>query len=164
MPRLPGSAEVLENRRRRALKLLDKGHSINEVGRMLECAPSSVMRWRNVRRKKGEKGLKVKFSPGRPLKLNKIERRKLVKVLLRGAIAYGYSTELWTTARIAEVIACEFGVEYHRDHIGRLMHTLGWSHQKPERRASERNEEAIERWKKEEWPRIKKRLDGWGPT
>jgi transposase len=58
----------------------------------------------------------------------------------------------------------EFGVRYHPDHIGRLMHSLGWTPQKPERRALERNEEEIERWKREEWPRIKKTLQGWVPT
>lgn len=164
MSRPLGSARVLERRRRDALTLLDKGHSINEVGRMIGCAPSSVMRWRNVRRRRGEQGLKVRFSPGRPPKLRASERRRLVKLLLKGAIAQGYSTELWTTARIAEVIEQEFGVTYHRDHVGRLLHSLGWSHQKPERRALERNEGAIEHWKRKEWPRVKKTLHGWAPT
>lgn len=164
MSRPLGSARVLERRRRDALTLLDKGHSINEVGRMIGCAPSSVMRWRNVRRRRGEQGLKVRFSPGRPPKLQASERRRLVKLLLKGAIAQGYSTELWTTARIAEVIEQEFGVTYHRDHVGRLLHSLGWSHQKPERRALERNEGAIEHWKRKGWPRVKKTLHGWAPT
>src|SRR6266566_1584103 len=64
---------------------------------------------------------------------------------------------LWDTARIAEVIRREFGVHYHRDHVGRLMHRLKWSPQKPETRAVERDEEAIERWKRKDWPRVKKR-------
>jgi len=74
-----------------------------------------------------------------------------------------YRTNLWTTARIAEVIQREFGVHYHRDHVGRLMHSLQWSPQKPERRALERDEKAIERWKQKDWPRIKKTLRGWAP-
>src|ERR1017187_2581620 len=77
--------------------------------------------------------------------------------VLKGPIAQGYRTNLWTTARIAGLVEREFGVSYHPDHIGRLMHSLGWSPQKPERRALERDEEEIERWKQEEWPRIKKR-------
>jgi transposase len=88
----------------------------------------------------------------------------LIKLLLRGAIAHGYTTEIWTTARIAEVIEEYFGVTYHRDHVGRLMHGLGWSAQTPERRAVERNDEAIRRWKKKRWPRVKKTLQGWVPT
>jgi transposase len=83
---------------------------------------------------------------------------------MRGAIAHGYPTELWTCTRIADLIRVEFGVDYHRDHIGRLLHDLGWSYQKPERRALERDEAAIERWKHKDWPRVKKTLRGWVPT
>lgn len=124
--RLPGSAELLEDRRRRALRLLDEGRSLNEVARLIDCAPSSVMRWRDRRRREGEKGLKVRASPGRPHKLSPARCRALLRLLLKGAMACGYSTQLWTTARIAEVIRKKFRVEYHRDHVGRLMHRLGW--------------------------------------
>src|SRR4051812_17364234 len=75
----------------------------------------------------------------------------------------GLSNQSLTTPRIAEMVEREFGVRYHPDHIGCLMHSLGWTPQKPERRALERNEEEIERWKQEEWPRIKKTLQGWVP-
>lgn len=163
MPRPTGSADLLEDRRYRALALLQKGHSINEVGRRIDCAPSSVMRWRNAKRHGGAQALKVRFSPGRPPKLRSAERRRLVRFLLRGAMSHGYATDLWTTARIAEVIQREFGVVYHRDHIGRLLHSLGWSCQKPEKRALERDEAEISRWKKKEWPRIKKTPIGWAP-
>lgn len=164
MPRPEGSADLLEDRRRRALALLDSGYSLNEVGRRIGCDASSVMRWRDARRRGGEKALRVRYSPGRPPKLDKNQRRRLPRLLLRGARAHGYQTNLWTTARIAEVIQREFGVEYHRDHVGRLMHSLQWSPQKPERRALERDEEAIARWKQKDWPRIKKTLHGWMPT
>jgi len=87
----------------------------------------------------------------------------LVNLLLQGPIAQGYRNNLWTTARIAAVIQQEFGVQYHRDHVGRLMHRLRWSPQKPERRALERKEQAIERWKQKDWLRIKKTLLGWAP-
>ncbi len=76
-------------------------------------------------------------------------------MLLKGPLARGYRTNLWMTARIAELIEPEFGVHYHRDHIGRLMHSFSWSHQKPETRAIERDEKAIARWKKKDWPREK---------
>ncbi len=164
MPRLKGSAEVLEDRRRRALAFLDEGRSLHEVGRLMRCAPSSVMRWRDTRRRGGTRALKVRASPGRPARLSPGDRRRLIRLLLKGPIAHGWGTDLWTTSRIAEIIVREFGVHYHRDHIGRLLHGLGWSHQKPERRAIERDEVAIERWKRREWPRIKKKLRGWVPT
>jgi transposase len=122
------------------------------------------MRWRDAYQREGKKALKVRFSPGRPPKLTDSQRRRLLKILLKGAIANGYRTELWTTQRIAEVIKKHFGIRYHRDHVGRLMHSLGWSHQKPERRAVERDEEQIERWKRKDWPRVKKTLVGWVPT
>jgi transposase len=108
--------------------------------------------------------LRVRFSPGRPLKLGKTQRRQLVKLLLKGPLAHGYRTNLWTTARIAELMRRTFGVRYHRDHVGRLMHSLRWSPQKPERRALQRDEEKIARWKQKDWPRVKKTLHGWAPT
>ncbi len=164
MPRPKGSAELLEDRRRRALAFLDEGRSLHEVSRLLDCAPSSVLRWRNARRRRGAQALKVRASPGRPPLLRKRDRPRLVKLLLKGAMAAGFATDLWTTARIAEVIEDTFGIRYHRDHVGRLLHRLGFSHQKPERRALERNEQAIEHWKRRDWPRIKKKPSGWAPT
>lgn len=159
-----GEAAVLEARRRRALKLLKKGLSLNEVARRLGCAPSSVMRWRDAVEREGPKGLKVRPTPGRPPKLSAPERRKLEEVLLAGPRASGYRTDLWTTARVASVIRSRFGVRYHPDHVGRLLHQLGWSAQKPERRALERDEAAIERWKTRDWARVKKTPRGWAPT
>lgn len=154
--RLPGSAKVLEVRRRRALSLLREGWSLNAAARKLACAASSVMRWRDAVRRRGAAGLAVRASPGRPPKLTPSDRRRLLKILLKGAPASGYTTDLWTTSRIAAVIQQAFGVDYHRDHVGRLMHQLKWTHQKPETRAVERDDDAIERWKRVEWPRVKK--------
>ena len=155
-----GSAAVLEARRRRGLRLLDQGRSLNEVARLLDCAPSSVMRWRDAHDAGGEEALRVRFSPGRPPKLGARDRRRLVKLLQRGARAHGYATDLWTTERVARLIFREFRVRYHRAHVGRVLHSLGWSVQKPERRALERDEESIARWKQETWPRIKKKPRG----
>ena len=159
-----GSADVLEERRRRALALLKRRLSLNEVARQLGCAASSVMRWRNAFDGGGPAALKVRPAPGRPPKLTARQQQRLVSVLLKGAMAHGYRTELWTTARIAEVIARTFQVPYHRDHVGRLMHKLGWSHQKPEARALQRDEQRIAHWKRRVWPRVKKTPRGWAPT
>jgi transposase len=159
-----GSADMLEERRRRALALVDEGLSFNEVGRRIRCAPSSVMRWRERRRRGGPEALRVRFSPGRPKKLKPSQYASLLKILLKGALANGYSTQLWTTARIAEIIWKRFRVRYHRDHIGRIMHGLGWSHQKPQKRALEREERGIRRFLREDWPRVKKTPRGWVPT
>jgi len=155
-----GSAAVLEARRRRALTWLRKGWSLHEVARRLACAPSSVLRWRDAWRRGGARALRVRSSPGRPPKLTPPQRRRLVRLLVRGAMAQGYPTELWTTGRIAALITDTFGVTYHPDHVGRLLHQLGWSHQKPERRAAERDETAIADWKRVRWPQVKKRPRG----
>src|ERR1017187_9953863 len=100
MPRLKGSADLLEDRRRRALALLDDGLSLNEVGRRIGCNPSSVMRWRDARRQGGIGALQVRFSPGRPLKLATAERKRLVRRLLKGRRPQGYQPNLWTPPRI----------------------------------------------------------------
>jgi transposase len=159
-----GSADLLEDRRRRALALVDEGLSLNEVGRRIGCSASSVKRWRDTRQRGGQKALKVRFSPGRPPKLSRAQGRQLVSVLLKGAMASGYSTQLWTTARVAEVIWKTFRVRYHRDHVGRLLHSLGWSHQKPQKKAIERNQAEIRRFLRQDWPAVKKTPSGWGPT
>jgi len=159
-----GSADQLERRRWQAMELLEEGLSLNEVGRRLGCAPISVKRWRDDRAKHGEKGLKAKPVPGRPPKLTKKQKRRFIKILLKGAIQNGYTTDIWTTSRIADIIYKKFDVIYHRDHIGRLMKSLGWSWQKPKKRALERDEEAIESWKREKWPQIKKTPRNWAPT
>ena len=117
--RLPGSARVLEARRRRALALVTQGLSFNAAARRLGCAPSSVMRWMGAHRREGDDGLKVRAAPGRPRRLTTHQEARLLRELLRGATAHGYATELWTTQRIAEVIKRQFGVRYHRDHVGR---------------------------------------------
>lgn len=161
--RIPGSAEVLEYRRHQALELLEEGRSINEVARLMKCAPSSVMRWRDARESEGEEGLKVKKASGRPPKLSEKQKRKLEKILLKGPVASGYRTDLWTIARIAEVIERNFGVSYHRDHIGRLLGQMGWSHQKPERRAAQRDEKKVADWVENDWPRVEKTRSGWAP-
>jgi transposase len=158
-----GSPEELERRRRRAIGLLEKELSQSEVARRVGCHASSVLRWERDFRRGGAKALNPKPAPGRPPRLTGRQKQRLVGYLLEGAPAHGYKTDLWTTMRIAKLISNKFGVRYHRDHVGRLLHGLGWSCQKPERRAIQRNEAAIGDWKTHDWPRIKKTPCGWAP-
>lgn len=158
-----GSPAALEGRRLHAMDLLQQGLSLNEVARRIGCNASSVMRWRDAMARGGTDALKPKEVPGRPAKLTARQKQRLVRYLAQGPLAHGYRTDLWTTQRIADLVASKFSVRYHRDHVGRLMHDLGWTHQKPERRALERDEEAIERWKRTQWPRVKKTPRGWVP-
>jgi transposase len=124
-----GSAQWLEQRRRRALALLGEGRSLQEVARLIPCAASSVLRWREGWQREGEKALAARSSPGRPCKLAAAQRRQLVDLLQQGPSAHGYPGPMWTTASIAELIERSFGVSYHRDHVGRLMRRLGWRYQ-----------------------------------
>jgi transposase len=159
-----GSAELLEARRRQALRLLDEGYSLAEVGRMTGSAASSVMRWRDARARGGNQALKVRPTPGRPPTLSNAQRQRIIKRLMKGAMANGFTTELWTTSRVAAVIHQCCKVQYHRSHVARLLHDFGFSCQKPERRALERDEARIEEWKRKDWPRVKKTLRGWVHT
>jgi transposase len=86
------------------------------------------------------------------------------RLLLKGPRAAGYATELWTLKRIAQLIQKYFDIRYHPNHLWRLLRRLGWSCQKPERRALERNEAVIAHWKRYRWPHIKKRRKAWGPS
>jgi transposase len=94
--------------------------------------------------------------PGRPHKLSGEKRKRLAGMLMEGATAYGYSTDLWTGPRVVDLIRRRFRVSYHANHISRLLRSLGFSPQKPERRARERDEVAIRTWVRDQWPRVKK--------
>ena len=159
-----GSPQDLEKRRRRVIGFLRKKLSLHEIARRIGCHASSVLRWRDAWRRGGMAALSAKPAPGRPPLLTAKQRKKLVLLLSQGAMAHGYRTELWTTQRIAVLIERHFGVKYHRNHVGKLLHQLGWSHQKPERRAIERDEAAIAHWKRTVWPAVKKTPHGWQPT
>jgi transposase len=159
-----GSPQALETRRHKVISLLRKKLSLHEIARRIGCNASSVLRWRNAWQRGGRAALRAKPASGRPPFLTQKQKTNLVTFLLQGAMAHGYRTELWTTQRIAALIEKRFGVKYHRNHISKLLHQLGWSHQKPERRSLERNEVAIDQWKRTVWPAVKKTPQGWQPT
>ena len=158
-----GSPHALEERRRSVLMFLKMKLSLHEIARRIGCNASSVMRWRNALQRGGPEALKAKPVAGRPPRLTLKQKKQLVHLLTQGAVAHGYRTELWTTQRIADLIERRLGVRYHRNHVGKLLHQIGWSHQKPERRAVERNDAAIQEWKRSVWPRLKKTPQGWQP-
>lgn len=151
-----GTPAQLEQRRRRAVELLDKGLNPPEIARKIGCALGSVYYWNDLRKTRGDEALKSKPVPGRPSKLSARQKRSLAGVLVGGALKNGYSTDLWTTKRIAEVVDGRFGVSYHPNSVWWLLKEMGWSCQKPETRARERDEKEIKRWKRYKWPHIKK--------
>ena len=154
--RPPGSPSQLERRRRRALELHKRGLTQSAIAEQLGCAQSSVSRWGNTYQRAGPNGLVPKPIPGRPPKLSPPQQRRLVRLLLQGPLAAGYRTDLWTTQRVAEVIRRRLAVSYHPHSIWGVLRGLGWSCQKPERRALQRNERAIAYWRRAVWPHIKK--------
>jgi transposase len=154
--RTPGTAAELEVRRRIAGDLLLQGKKVAEVARTVKASWSAVKRWKIAVEQGGLEALAAKPHPGKPPRLSEKQKQKLVTILQKGPLKAGYSTDLWTCSRVAEVIEKHFGVTYHPDHVWRILRSLGWSCQKPEQRARERDEEAIRRWRKKEWPRIKK--------
>ena len=159
-----GTPQQLEGRRLQALRLLKKGKSLSAVARWLGAAKSSVFRWYQAYQRQGRKGLRPKPIPGRPPRLSESQKRRLRRWLLQSPLAFGYKTDLWTLKRIARLIEDQLHVRYHPNHVWRLLTGMGWSCQKPEKRARERDERAIASWKRYRWPHIKKRRKAWGPS
>jgi transposase len=150
-------AVAYEQRRLGAAKMFRKGVRQADVARRLKVSTASVAIWAQAYRQGGEAALVRKPRSGRPKRLTASQCRRLERLLLQGTQAQGYVTELWTSPRVAKLIVDLFGVRYHRNHIPKLLSALGWSCQRPRRQAIERDEKAIEQWKKVTWPRIKKK-------
>lgn len=149
--------KALAKRRVRALRLLSQGLTQAEVGRKVSVPRQTVHRWATEALAKGEAAVKSVGRPGRKPKLSEEQREKVREALKAGPEAEGYATALWTTERVARLIEKVTGVRYHADHVGRLLSQLGWSCQRPEGKARERDEARIRRWKRVEWPRLKKK-------
>jgi transposase len=140
-----------------AISLLEEGCSQSEVARKLGVSPSAVSQWKQAHAQGGNDALLAQVHPGPTPKLSPKQCQRLIEFLKQGPRRHGWSTELWTLPRVAELIARKFGVQYDQSGAWRLLRRLGWSCQKPQRRARERDEAAIDRWRKSDWPRIKKR-------
>jgi transposase len=151
-----GTSAELEQRRRDAVAMLRQGVKPAAVAKALRVSLVSVERWRAAVHDGGAKALAAKPHPGRPLKLSITHRQQLLELLRQGPMQHGFGSELWTLARVADVILRHFGVRYHPSQVWRILLSLDWSPQKPQRLARERDEAAIARWRRVDWPRIKK--------
>lgn len=158
--RTKGTPTELEARRRRAAELLGQGKGTSEVARRVGVGSSAVSKWKKALKKRGADGLRAKPHPGPKPRLNKAQKRRLAATLKKGAAAAGYDSDLWTCRRVRDLIGKIMGVWYDFNHVGRILHALGFSVQKPEARARERDEPAIARWRKKDWPRLKKTRGG----
>jgi transposase len=147
----------MEWRRMRALGLKHEGWSQRTIARALGVSDPAVSHWLAVAERDGAEALRSHPAPGRVPRLTAEQQRLILEFLWHGPEAYGFRGEVWTCARIALVIEEEFGVRYHKDHVGRLLRRLGWTPQMPIRRAIQRDEPAIQRWRVAVWPELRKR-------
>jgi len=153
-----GNPEALQKRRERAISLLRNGHQPVDVARQLGIDRRSVRRWNAAYRRNGLSGIQSRPNTGRPTALNSGQKTKLQQLLIQGASNQGYESDLWTCRRIRTVIQSKFGINYHPHHMCRLVRSLGWTPQRPERKAVERDEKLIQIWVNRDWRRIKKKL------
>jgi transposase len=146
-----------EWRRFRALHLKQHGWYQRDIGDALGVPEETVSRWLAHARDGGPEALRSRSSPGHPPKLTAAQKCSIPEFLWHGPEAYGFRGDVWTCARVARVIEEEFGVRYHKDHVGRLLKELRWTPQVPIKRAIQRDEAAIERWRDEVWPELRRR-------
>lgn len=143
----------MERLRQRGMAMLEDGSTPTQIARALKVARRTVYNWKA--RGTGEEA-KLK-KPGPEPMLDARQCRELLSLLEQGASAHGWDNDVWTGRRIAQVIRRRFGVRYHYKYIPVLLRRLGWSWQKPVKRARERNDEKIAEWVRRDWPRIKKK-------
>jgi transposase len=141
-------------RRLQALHLKEQGWRRRDVAEALDVTERSVERWIHTAGTCGAQALRSVAIPGRPAALSPQHLRMIPELLWHGAEAYGFRGSVWTCGRIAKVIEEEFGVGYDKGHVSRLLKHLRWTPQMPIERAIQRDEQAIERWRRETWPRL----------
>jgi transposase len=151
--------EGMEQRRRRAARMFERGVPNADVARQLGVSRQSVSRWHTDWKRGGREALKAAGRAGRMPRLSEAQLGEVARALRRGPRASGFATDLWTLERVAAVIETETGVRYHPGHVWKLLRDkLGWSRQRPARQAIERDDEAVARWVAQDWPRIKRGL------
>src|SRR5947207_3967420 len=156
--------DLLEWRRFRAWELAQAGWKQKDIAIALGVSKGAVSQWMKRGREGGIEALRRHPAPGAKRKLSPEQLAELPMVLQRGAEAFGFRGDVWTHARIASVIKQVFGVTYHENHIPRILKKIGWSRQKPQRRASQRDEAAIAHWREDDWPTIMKEAREAGQT
>ncbi|KEF35590.1 DNA-binding protein [Deinococcus sp. RL] len=148
--------DQLEERRLYAQQLLATGEvSPRQIAETVGVSESTVRTWKQRLRERGS--LQATRAGGPPQRLSPEQRTRLGELLRAGPLAAGYPDARWTTSRMREVIGLRFEVWYHADHVRKLLHQLGFSPQKPEPRALERNEQAIQTWVEHTLPELEKK-------
>lgn len=148
--------EELEARRMKALELFRQDVSQAEAARKLGVTKVAAHYWFHAWKQKGKRGLEQR-KVGPEAGLTPKDIKTVERSLLKGPVKEGYATDLWTINRIKLLIKRVTGIAYGQTQVWRILRSMGWSPQKPDRRAKERDEKAIAYWRKVEWPSIKKR-------
>jgi transposase len=153
MSRPIGTADELERRRMQAVQAVADGEPRKTVAKVLGVHIKTVSRW--VRAARAPGGLAAKRHPGPTPGLSDTDLTRLAELLVQGAKAHGWHNQLWTAARVAQLIEREFDIRYHPEHVRAILkRRLGWTSQKPRRKARERNDKEVARWLDDEFPRI----------
>jgi len=162
--RSTGTAHELERRRLLALRRVRQGWAQTDVADFLGVTPRTVSRWVTTARQHGEAALQARPHPGRPPRLTAGQQRQVLAWLQSQPTAFGFATDLWTAPRVAALIEQRFGVRYHPRYLNAWLTRRGVTPQKPARPAKERDQEAIDRWVADDWPRIQKKSRKRRPT
>jgi transposase len=160
---------TLEERRKNAIQLLVMKEEHSEVESSARFSEADVARkfgvtrgcvtnWVNAFRKAGNslEGLNAKKHTGRPPQMTEKQKTKLVEMILKGALYYGFETDIWTSERIAKLIQVHFKIKYNRNHVAKILNSLGLSWQKPKKEARERDEKEVSNWVQNVLPQVKK--------
>jgi transposase len=145
-----------EARRFFAFELQEEGWDQRDIAQMLGVTEGAVSQWMRVAGELGPAALAARPRSGAPPRLGDKEYQRLLWILGKGAVAYGFRGEIWTCTRVACVIWQQFGVHYHKAHVSRLLKRLEWTPQKPRQKAKQRDEAEILHWSTREWPRLKR--------
>jgi transposase len=150
------TTDVREYRRFCAVNLHQQGLTQQQIADALGVTQGAVSQWLKAAREGGLQALRTKKAPGAPPRLTKEQLAQLPALLEQGAEAHGFRGAVWTRARVQQVIAGKFGVRYHVAHLSKLLKQIGYSRQKPVRRARQRREADVAHWQEQHWPTLKK--------
>lgn len=149
--------QQMEERRLKSARLFEKGLGASEVARKLGVKRQSAHSWKVAWEQGGKSSLRSSGPAGPKSRLSAQQKQEVVEALLEGPQKSGYATEVWTLPRVRALIRKRTGESFHESHVSRLLRSLGFSCQRPERRAIERDEKKIAQWKRVKWPAIKKK-------
>ena len=144
-------------RRIHAVLLNHDGYTSGRISALLKLPRSRVSQWLKDYEQYSYEGLLEGYRPGRPAALTVYDKRTLADIIDSGPVAYGYLSGVWTSPMIARVIQEEFGVGYHPGHVRKLLHRLGFSVQRPQRKLALADTHKQDRWHRYTYPNLKKK-------